>query len=548
MIKLGYRIYVQLRELGLTQAQLSELSGLSQQIISNYVNNKFKPGYDSIIALSQALKVTPAWFFGEEEAVPTGDIIAFGKVQRGDTLEIGHFLPVENLPLPVSLNQKVGLAMNLYRLMFDTLVHIFALGGPKGGIAYNWKQNGNYWLFNLFSGVTFHSGQNCTAEDVEYSYQRWMSDNAENNPIQTVQSVDSHTVLLGFKKEYQLSDIPMPFIVPKGFYDVPDDSSGKKDYHLVGTGPFKVLEMQPDFWRLQAHKEYHRGRPFLDEVVIRHFQSPQELENALINKQIHLAIGIELEDEHFNVQAETTAQRYELVFRLDSPLCQDVRFREAIYYGLDKAAIALAAGIRNPLFAKGAFDYVLDELSELPEEHDIQKAKQLLSEISDISETRLSFEISSVNPKAEKIVQEIISQLSELGIQSEIVQDKADAAVVLLITKTPSLERCIWQHHGKANVTNYYNPSVEKMLNRLTDTAIDTALLKQIQSIILEDCPSVPLFYDEWPISYVKNLRALENRMILMTMLNDIHTWYFESEAESVPFSEMEKIDFRLAV
>ena len=60
---LGYRIYVRMKELRLTQAQLAERSGLSQQIISNYINNKFKPGYEAILALSKALEISPLWFF-----------------------------------------------------------------------------------------------------------------------------------------------------------------------------------------------------------------------------------------------------------------------------------------------------------------------------------------------------------------------------------------------------------------------------------------------------------------------------------------------------
>jgi len=55
-----------MKELGLTQAQLARRSGLSQQIISNYINNKFKPGYDAIIALARALEVHPVWFFDED--------------------------------------------------------------------------------------------------------------------------------------------------------------------------------------------------------------------------------------------------------------------------------------------------------------------------------------------------------------------------------------------------------------------------------------------------------------------------------------------------
>jgi peptide/nickel transport system substrate-binding protein len=534
MMKLGYRIYAQMKELRLTQAQLAEKSGLSQQIISNYINNKFKPGYDAILALSKALEVNPAWFF-DEAAVPTGDIIVFGKAQRGGTLKIGHLLPMDNLPLPVSLSKATGIVMNLYWLMFDTLVRGFHYREPKAGMAYNWKQGGNYWIFDLFENITFHNGQSCTAYDVEYSYQKWMSRNKDDNPIKTAQAIDAHTFLLELKEDRKLVEIPMPFIVPKG---------GRVEaYKFVGTGPFKAVSIQPDVWRLQTHTSYYHGRPFFDEVIIKRYQNPKELENALINEQVHLALGIDLRDERFNVQTEADVQRYELVFRLDSPLCSDIRFRQAVYYGLDRTAIAKASGLRNPLFAKGTFDYVMGERSELPEEPDRPKAKQLLSEIPNISETHLSFEIFSVDSKNETIVNEIITQLNALGIQTEIVQHKAQAAVFLMNTTTPYLERQIWKKGGIANVAGYHNPCVEKMLDNLSDVSINTTLLKQIQALIKEDYPSVPLFYNEVPVTYVRKLRALEDRMILMTMLSDIHTWYFESETEIAQFPQRIKLE-----
>ena len=74
-----------MKELGLTQAQLAEKTGLSQQIMSNYINNKFKPGYDAILALSKALEVEPNWFFdgyGKEK-----DAIASSTTPRRNVLE-----------------------------------------------------------------------------------------------------------------------------------------------------------------------------------------------------------------------------------------------------------------------------------------------------------------------------------------------------------------------------------------------------------------------------------------------------------------------------
>ena len=125
-----------------------------------YINNKFKPSYDAIHALSKALKVSPGWFF-DAPSVPTGDIVAFGKVQRGGTFTIGHFLPMDSPPSPVSPEKKKGIVRNLYWLMFDTLVRGFHYMEPRAGMAYNWKQGGNYWIFDLFEGITFHDGKKC---------------------------------------------------------------------------------------------------------------------------------------------------------------------------------------------------------------------------------------------------------------------------------------------------------------------------------------------------------------------------------------------------
>ena len=112
-----------------------------------------------------------------------------------------------------------------------------------------------------------------------------------------------------------------------------------------------------------------------------------------------------------------------------------------------------------------------------------------------------------------------------------------------MLTNTPYLESQIWRKDGRANISGYYNPHVESLFSKVSDVSPDIALLKKIQSLIQNDFPTVPLFYDETPVTYVKKLRALEDRMILMTMLSDIHTWYFESKAEILefPFPERER-------
>ena len=62
-MEVGERIAKRMKELGLNQVTLGQKSGLTQQIISQYVRGRSKPGYNAIAALSRGLEVNPGWFF-----------------------------------------------------------------------------------------------------------------------------------------------------------------------------------------------------------------------------------------------------------------------------------------------------------------------------------------------------------------------------------------------------------------------------------------------------------------------------------------------------
>jgi transcriptional regulator with XRE-family HTH domain len=66
-MELGKRIDHRLKALRLTQVELAQKSGLTQQVISQYIRGKSKPGYDAIVGLLKALEVNSAWFFEESE-------------------------------------------------------------------------------------------------------------------------------------------------------------------------------------------------------------------------------------------------------------------------------------------------------------------------------------------------------------------------------------------------------------------------------------------------------------------------------------------------
>ena len=392
-------------------------------------------------------------------------------------------------------------------------------GSPVAKLAYDWKQADSSWIFNLYEGVKFHNGDELTAHDVKSTYEELMKRNP-NSPIEAVKALDDHTFQLALKQGCAPESLPTPVILPQGKFSPTQP---------IGTGPFQAVQLNPDFWRLKAHRRYFRGKPFLSEVHIRRYNDFSELEDALTRGDVHLAIGIARKEERFVTKYEAGILRYELVFMMDDAICQNENFRKAIYYGLDRAAIAKAAGMRKAKFATGAYDYVLDEQASIASKPNFQKAKELLAKIPELETTRFRLAFPSGAHAEENIANAIVAQLRGLGIPAEL-GSTGQAMVVAFNTRTPALEHNIWHSAGRSNIGRYSNPDVDKLLGKLKNTHFDKDVYKQLQAIIMADCPTVPLFYHEDPVTYVKNLRALEARMVLIRCLDEIHTWYFEAE------------------
>jgi len=64
---IGEKIRLRRKELNLTQAQLSELTGFAQQEISRYEKGEYEPSARSIIRFAKALEVSADWLLGLDE-------------------------------------------------------------------------------------------------------------------------------------------------------------------------------------------------------------------------------------------------------------------------------------------------------------------------------------------------------------------------------------------------------------------------------------------------------------------------------------------------
>jgi SgrR family transcriptional regulator len=133
------------------------------------------------------------------------------------------------------------------------------------------------WTFYLRKEVLFHHGKVMTADDVVFTFERLIRSSRRTlysfifKRIKSVHAVNPTTVIFEFTEQNELF---LPFlctsraaIVPKDLNQLGSQRFGKTP---VGTGPFKIKEMNEGLCVLEVFTPYFQGRAHLDRVEIVH--------------------------------------------------------------------------------------------------------------------------------------------------------------------------------------------------------------------------------------------------------------------------------------
>ncbi|AJS60580.1 ABC transporter substrate-binding protein [Paenibacillus sp. IHBB 10380] len=144
-------------------------------------------------------------------------------------------------------------------------------------IAHAWEVDDRrtMWTFFLRKEVLFHNGSIMTAEDVVYTFQRLIETSRRTlysfifKQIESIRAINATTVCITLKEpnELFLSFLctSRATIVPRGLDQLTEASFGTKP---IGTGPFKVTEMNDTVCVLEVFPHYFQGRAHLDRVEI----------------------------------------------------------------------------------------------------------------------------------------------------------------------------------------------------------------------------------------------------------------------------------------
>lgn len=156
--------------------------------------------------------------------------------------------------------------------MVDSLLR---LDGKKvvAGVADSWEMasDGLSWVFRIHKGIKFHNGDDLTGRDVKFTFERYMSKDAQaaliRNTVDRVDMVDDYTVRVYTKGPQPLLPLSVAWYYPAQGWVQPKNYIEKNgmeyfNAHPIGSGPFKFVSRVPgDSIKYEALDKHWRQAP-----------------------------------------------------------------------------------------------------------------------------------------------------------------------------------------------------------------------------------------------------------------------------------------------
>lgn len=395
----------------------------------------------------------------------------------------------------------------------------------------------------LRQGVLFHDGVEMTADDVVFTFERIISENAIEYPephtsprkgliapLESVEKVDDYTVRLHFSGPWPVAMqlLVHQQIVPEHYLE----EVGTEGFiaHPIGTGPFKFVSASPGFNEivLERFDDYWGGAPDLAPVgpacasgaIFRVIPEASTRVAALLAGEVDIiqALPPELVDTlrqipGIAVKTAPSTQPKWVELNVNLRPFDDGRVRRALNYAIDKQLLVeelyggRAVALPGPL---SPFNNFVDPALE-PYPYDPERARELLAEagISDINnDGRLDYQgqtwsfVMDSLAEHRSLAEAVVSELQAFGIDASLRLWDFGVIRPLLLAGERAAYLDDWgdsafdpvghfeakwhgfvegQPYGRGNFSGYNNERVNELI-KLGETEIDVAARQAVYS------------------------------------------------------------------
>lgn len=344
-------------------------------------------------------------------------------------------------------NHRVRETETILRNMYDGLVTRDAKMQVVPELVESWTQpDVTTYEFKLRKGVKFHSGDEFTADDVKFTFDRMIQKDMIDGksspragllgPLKEVVIVDKHTVRFKLEKPWAILPAMLPFqeVVSKNFHKRVGDKGMATQVN--GTGPFKLVEWRRgDSVTMERFADYYGGSPAIppvgpakvDRVIFKIIPESASRVAALLAGDVDIATEIPV---HMMKQVQGSQNAVIMKVRgtrsffvslnntkppFDNPLV-----RKAANHALDKKllidkVLQNTATPINGVLSPDAFGF---EPSLPAYEYNLAKAKQLLTQAGYPNGIDVTLDVEGTFAET---AQAIGSLLTRAGIRTKVV-------------------------------------------------------------------------------------------------------------------------------
>ncbi|MGJ5829299.1 ABC transporter substrate-binding protein [Streptomyces ossamyceticus] len=409
----------------------------------------------------------------------------------------------------------------------------------------------------LKKGLKFSNGEDLTAKDVKFSFDRMLKINDDAGPaimfpmLDNVETPDDTTVRFNLK----YADATFPSKIASGAGAIVDESSYdadglRKDGEAVGSGPYTLESFGKDQAVFAVNDNYKGAADVENEgITLKFFHGKQDaLKKALLEGEVDVAFrglsagaisdietdtstasGVELVDG-------TGAEVQHLVFNMNDPVTGKIGVRRAIAHLLDREALVdeVYQGTATPLYSiipagiTGHNTAFFDTYGARPSKAKAQAALRA-DGITDKVELTLWSTPSRYGPSTDQELEAVAKQLNDSGLfdakvksvefaryEKDIAAGKYGLYVKGWVPDYPDPDNFTSPFFGKGNVldNNYTNKTITGDLLPSTAAQSDRSATEQeyaeLQNLVAEEVPLLPVWQAKQYAVIRQNVYGLE--------------------------------------
>ncbi len=458
---------------------------------------------------------------------------------------------------PVSMDpqeQLSGGTLQMANLIFDPLVRFDANLEIEPRLAESWEQiDENTLRFKLRQGVKFHSGNEMTADDVVFSFNRLLTSGDFKGLFANydkIEKIDDYTVDVITKQPYPLvlANMTYLFILDKDFYTGTDKNGKDKSLiekstgtfastHASGTGVFKLESRQQGVESIYVkNSDYWGESGNIERLKLVPIKENATRVSALLSGDVDWINPVPPTD----LDRVSEAEGYELysipsdriiLLELNQNVVEpfkDVRVRQAVVHAINNEGIVkkIMRGFATPAGQFSPKGYSGHNEALTPR-YDLEKAKALMKEAGyedGFSVTMISPNNRYVND--EKVAQAVAAMLAKINIDVQLTTmpkaqywdefDKCAAGISLVGWSSDTGDSANYSEYlsmtrnnetgvGQYNCNGNSNADLDKLVNEangIVDLAKRSELLRQAAQIEYDQAIVVPLHWQNLDWGY----------------------------------------------